>query len=166
MDEGDQGLATSASAETNADETKRPIGAQVSRAMVNVYKTQFGRGPVKAHTHWAGSDMLVCVLEDSLTPAEINLRKLGEHARLRDLRTLFQYSSVKDFVDPVEEITGREVRAFLSGIDVANDVSTETFLFVPQNGEPDQPRDRQVDAAIEAATRLIEVDSEGAATSE
>jgi uncharacterized protein YbcI len=141
MDEGDQVLATvPALAETNGDATERPIGARVSRAMVSVYKTQFGRGPVKAHTHWAGEDILICVLEDSLTPAEINLRNLGEHARLRDLRTLFQYSSVKDFVDPIEEITGRKVRSFLSGIDVANDVSTETFLFVSRNGEQGPPR--------------------------
>jgi len=132
MNEDDRGTATTGLAVTNGDATERPTLTQVSRAMVSVYKSQFGRGPVKAHSHWAGSDILICVLEDSLTPAEINLRKLGEHARLRDLRTLFQYSSVSDFVDPIEEITGRKVRSFLSGIDTAEDVSIETFVFFPR----------------------------------
>jgi uncharacterized protein YbcI len=144
MHEDEQGLATSAVAETNgnanADATERPIVTQISRAMVKVYKSQFGRGPVKVHPHWAGSDILICVLEESLTPAEINLRKLGEHARLRDLRTLFQYASVKEFVDPIEDITGRKVRSFISGIDAAEDVSTETFILFPRDGTQGQSR--------------------------
>jgi hypothetical protein len=37
--------------------------------------------------------MLVTVLEDTLTPAERNLVKLGEHQRLRDLRLFFQYET-------------------------------------------------------------------------
>jgi uncharacterized protein YbcI len=144
MYEDDPGTATPSSAVTNGDATERPLLAQVSRAMVSVYKSQFGRGPVKVHSHWAGDDILLCVLEDSLTPAEINLRKLGEHARLRDLRTLFQYCSVGDFVDPVEEITGRKVRSFLSGIDTAEDVSIETFVFFPrEDQQQDQSRAEQ-----------------------
>jgi len=59
---------------------------QVSNEMVKLYKHQFGRGPTKARTVWAGSDSLVCQLEDTLTPAERNLVKMGEHQRLRDLR--------------------------------------------------------------------------------
>lgn len=134
MDDDTRATARAAVADTNGNGRALSENAQVSRAMVAVYKSQFGRGPVKAHAEWAGDDVLVCVLEDSLTPAEINLRKVGEFARLRDLRTLFQSCSAEAFVKPVEEITGRQVRSFLSGIDVAEDVSTETFVFHPRNG--------------------------------
>jgi len=43
---------------------------------------------------------------------------MGEHDRLREARMLFQYATVKEFVEPVEEITGRTVRSFISGLDL------------------------------------------------
>ena len=49
-----------------------------SKEMVRLYKEQFGRGPTKARAAWAGPDTLVCTLEDTLTPAERNLLRLGE----------------------------------------------------------------------------------------
>jgi uncharacterized protein YbcI len=109
--------------------------AEISRAMVRLYKVQFGRGPVKARSAWAGPDMLVSALEDTFTPAERNLAEMGEHQRLRDVRMYFQYATVSDFVKPVEEITGRTVRAFLSAIDTRTDVAMETFVFYPRGEE-------------------------------
>jgi hypothetical protein len=37
---------------------------------VRLYKEQFGRGPTKARTEFASLDIVICTLEDSLTPAE------------------------------------------------------------------------------------------------
>jgi uncharacterized protein YbcI len=109
--------------------------AEISRAMVSLYKEQFGRGPVAARSEWAGTDMLVCRLEGSLTQAEQNMRALGEHQRLRDIRMFFQYATVKGFVEPVERITGRTVRSFISGIDTEEDVSVEVFVFHPPGSD-------------------------------
>jgi uncharacterized protein YbcI len=109
--------------------------AEVSRTMVKLYKEQFGRGPVKARSNWAGGDILVCTLEESLTPAEKSLREMGEHQRLRDVRMFFQYATVRGFVEPVERITGRTVRSFISGIDTEEDVAMETFVFYPRGSE-------------------------------
>ena len=103
--------------------------------MVKLYKEQFGRGPVMARSHWAGDDILVCVLEESLTPAEKNLRAMGEHQRLRDVRMFFQYATVKGFIEPVERIFDRPVRSFISGIDTETDTSLETFIFYPRGEE-------------------------------
>ena len=111
------------------------VTATVSNAMVKLYKEQFGRGPTKARTNFAGSDILICTLEDSLTPAERSLVKLGEHQRLRDVRMFFQYASEDEFRGTVEEITGRKVRAFVSGIDTGQDVSVEVFYFEPNGDE-------------------------------
>ena len=105
--------------------------AQISRAMVRLYKDHFGRGPVRARTYWAGDDILICALEDTLTPAEKNLRDMGEHQRLRDVRMFFQYATVDEFVEPIERITGRTVRGFVSGIDTEEDISIETFFLHP-----------------------------------
>lgn len=103
----------------------------ISNAMVRLYKEMFGRGPTKARTNFAGADTLVATLEDSMTPAERNLVALGELQRLRDMRMFFQYASEKEFRGTVEQLTGRQVWAFVSGFDAANDVATEVFYLVP-----------------------------------
>ena len=109
------------------------ILADVSREMVRLYKEQFGRGPTKARTDWAGPDVLITVLEDTLTPAERNLTRLGEHQKVRDMRTFFQYATVPDFCGPVERLTGRRVRAFLSAIDTrVEGLAMETFVLHPE----------------------------------
>jgi len=108
----------------------------VSNVMVRLHKEQFGRGPTSARTHWAGTDTLVCTLEDTFTPAERNLVTMGEHQRLRDTRMYFQYATVREFCEPVEAIVGRKVRAFVSGIDTeAEGLVTELFVFHPEGYE-------------------------------
>jgi uncharacterized protein YbcI len=109
------------------------VQMQISNEMVRLYKDQFGRGPTKARTNWAGPDILVCVLEDTLTPAERNLVTMGEHQRLRDLRMFFQYAIVPEFCEPVERLTGRKVRAFHSSIDtLADGMAIEVFALHPE----------------------------------
>ena len=104
---------------------------EVSNAMVRLYKEHFGRGPTKARTAYAGPDTLISTLEESMTPAEYNMAALGEHQRLRDIRMFFQHATEKEFVEVVERITGRKVRAFVSGIDTHQDVSSEVFYLEP-----------------------------------
>jgi uncharacterized protein YbcI len=119
--------------EQAATHEKFSVQMQISNEMVRLYKDQFGRGPTKARTNWAGSDIIVTVLEDTLTPAERNLVRFGEHQRLRDLRTFFQYASVREFCEPVERLTGRKVRAFHSSIDTKVDgMSVEVFALHPE----------------------------------
>jgi uncharacterized protein YbcI len=120
-------------AATNRDSHESDTLA-ISNAMVALYKEQFGRGPTKTRTHWVGPDLITVTLEDTLTPAEHNLVKDGEHQRLRDLRLYFQYANVREFCEPIERITGRTVRAFISGIDTeADGLSVETFVLHPKD---------------------------------
>jgi uncharacterized protein YbcI len=106
--------------------------AQVSNEMVRIYKEQFGRGPTHSRALWSSDDVLTVVLEDTLTPAERTLVVMGQHERLRETRMFFQYASVREFCEPVERLTGRTVRAFISGIDSeVGGVSIETFILYP-----------------------------------
>ncbi len=115
----------------------------ISNEMVRLYKQQFGRGPTKARTSWAGPDVLIVVLEDTLTPAERNLVRLGEHGRLRESRSFFQYASVREFCEPIERLTGRKVRAFISGVDtVVDGLSVETFVLHPPGSDAPSRIDR------------------------
>jgi uncharacterized protein YbcI len=118
---------------TQSEPVDFSVAAAISNEMVRLYKRQFGRGPTSTRTLFAGPDTIVVVLEDTLTPAERNLVALGEHQRLRDMRTFFQYAAVREFCEPIERLTGRKVRAFLSSIDtVADGLSVETFLLHPE----------------------------------
>jgi uncharacterized protein YbcI len=117
-------------------EAEPSLLAAISREMVRLYKDQFGRGPTSARTNWAGPDMLVTLLTDTLTPAERNLVKLREHQRLRDTRTFFQYATVTEFCEPVERLTGRKVKAFFSSIDTQVDgACIEGFLLHPAGSD-------------------------------
>jgi uncharacterized protein YbcI len=103
----------------------------VSVEMVRLYKEHFGR-PRRATTHWAGPDALVVFLEDTLTETERRMVNAGYHQRLRDKRGSVQYSTVRQFCEPIERLTGRKVRSFLSATDTeADGLSMETFLLHP-----------------------------------
>jgi uncharacterized protein YbcI len=109
---------------------------QLSNEMVRLFKEQFGRGPTSARTVWAGPDTISVTLENTLTPAERNLVKLGQHERLRETRMFFQYASVAEFCEPVERLTGRKVRAFISGVDTAVEgLCVETFVLHPEGSD-------------------------------
>jgi len=108
----------------------------ISNEIAGLFKSQFGRGPTRARTYWAGEDAIVVVLEDTLTPAERNLVEMGEHQRLRDSRMFFQYATVRELCEPVERLTGRRVWAFASAIDTEVDgLSVETFVLHPPGYE-------------------------------
>lgn len=105
---------------------------EISNAMVRLHKEQFGRGPTRARSYFAGADALVCVLDDALLPAERKLVALGEQSRVRESRLAFQAATADDFTKAVERITGRKVRAFGSAFDPDADTVFENFAFEPQ----------------------------------
>ena len=136
--------------------------AEVSAAMVRIYKELFGRGPTRTRTDFAGPDTLACVLEDTLTQAERSMLEIGAHERLRELRMFFQYSHEETFraeirlaaggheqmvldarraiqgvmrdeaVAMVEAATGRTVRAFMSDSTIEPDLAVEVFVLEPE----------------------------------
>src|SRR3954471_15094049 len=105
-------MGTDEQRDGHPESESKSVLLHVSNEMVRLYKTQFGRGPTKVRTNWAGPDTLITTLENSLTPAERNLAALGEHQRLRDMRMFFQYAIETEFRGAVEQLTGREVWAF------------------------------------------------------
>ncbi len=113
----------------------RGLLSAISTEMVRIYKDQFGRGPTRVRSEWAGPEIIIVTLEETFTPAERSLRKMGEHQRLRDLRLLFQYAEIRKFCEPVERITGRTVRGFFSSVDTEIDAACETFLLHPAGYE-------------------------------
>ncbi|MDQ1702958.1 MAG: hypothetical protein QOF57_2210 [Frankiaceae bacterium] len=124
----------------NGDPSQSPSAghmlAKLSNAMVGIYKGDFGRGPTRSVSYFAGPDAIVCILRDSLTKAEQRLVEIGEDERMRETRLIFQHASEDKFRAAVEEVTGRKVESFVSGIDVHVDLSIEFFTLEPEtNGD-------------------------------
>jgi uncharacterized protein YbcI len=113
-------------------EQRQSVLSEISREMVRLYKEQFGRGPTKARTDFAGADVVITTLENTFTPAEQRLAEMGEDQRLRDTRLYFQYATDEEFRSVVERILGRRVRAFNSSIDTKADVCVEVFHLEPR----------------------------------
>jgi hypothetical protein len=106
--------------------------------------------------HGVGHSLIVVALHDTLTAAERNLQRMGEHERLRDVRTFFQYATVQGFCEPIERITGRRVRSFVGGMDTQTDMADRGLRAVarghrrptalggrrhePSAGQPRRPR--------------------------
>src|SRR3954453_5684234 len=101
----------------------------VSNAMVKLHKEQFGRGPTSAQSNFAGPDALMCVLQDALLPAERKMVELGDEGRVRETRIAFQAATQDEFVNAVEQIVHRKVRAFGSAVDPEANVVVENFFF-------------------------------------
>jgi uncharacterized protein YbcI len=121
-------MATNAEPQTESKvDAPDSVRAEISREMVRLYKEQFGRGPTRVKTDFAGPDVVVCTLEESFTPAERSLVEMGEHQRMRDTRLYFQHATEEEFRTTIERILSRKVRAFLSGLDTVTDVSAEVF---------------------------------------
>jgi uncharacterized protein YbcI len=114
------------------DERSGLLMVELSNGMVRLYKDLFGRGPTKARTSYAGPDIIVATLENSLTRPERNMAAAGDHERLRELRSYFQYQAEAEFRAVVERVTGRTVRAFVSGMDTREDVASEVFYLHPR----------------------------------
>jgi uncharacterized protein YbcI len=111
--------------------------AAVSNALVSLHKEQFGRGPTRAWSNFAGGDVLVCVLENALLPAERVMVQLGDQQRVREARAALQAATSDKFIDAVESIVHRKVVAFASAIDPDQDIVWEIFNFEPGGPQGD-----------------------------
>jgi uncharacterized protein YbcI len=124
--------STASTESTEVTDHRQSVLSEISKEMVRLYKEQFGRGPTKARTNFAGPDIVISTLEESFTPAEQKLADMGEHQRLRDTRLYFQHATEDEFREIIERVLGREVRAFNSAVDTEADVCVEVFHLKPQ----------------------------------
>ena len=104
---------------------------EISNAMVHLYKSAFGRGPTQARARFAGNDVIVVVLRDTMTTGERRLAALGQHQRLREHRLLLHDTVEGEMRAAVERILSRPTLALIGGIDPQRDLAVETFLLAP-----------------------------------
>lgn len=99
------------------------IGARVAELHANYY----GKGPSE-YQAYALPGVIVVVLEETFTPAEVTMIERGEGDPIVDIRRRFQRVMEDDFKAIVEQATGSCVRAFISDVHMEARVSVEVFL--------------------------------------
>lgn len=104
--------------------------ADISRALVHLYKECYGKGPTKARTYISG-DLIVCLLEGGFVRAERTLRDAGRGDAVSDQREALQEVLRSRFVETIEEVTERKVNTFISGVDLQTETNAELFVLEP-----------------------------------
>ncbi len=103
------------------------LNAAVTSALVGIHTEYLGRGPRTASTFHHGN-VLVTLMYDVLTRAENTLVENEHGEAVTQMRHRFQETMAADFRAAVERLTGRQVRAFISGNNLAPDIAAEIFI--------------------------------------
>ena len=111
---------------------QRSVTMELSSALVALHKEQFGRGPTRARTEFAGPDMMVTMFHDALLPAERALVDLGESLRVQEARVFFQEATRDRFIETIERVVSRKVISFHSTCDPRAGIVLEIAVFEPR----------------------------------
>jgi uncharacterized protein YbcI len=89
-----------------------------------------GRGPTRARTT-IGENIIVCVIGATLTKGEQSLVGDGEAEVVLHSRRAFQDTIQAEAIKAVQELSGRNVVAFMSNNHIAPDPAVEVFVLEP-----------------------------------
>jgi len=110
------------------------FSSAISDAMVRVLSRYTGRGATSSWT-MLGKDLIICVMGDALTKGERSLVEHGKREAVLEIRKAFQESMAKDAIAVVEELSRRQVAAFMSNNSIDPDLAVEIFILEPLAGE-------------------------------
>jgi uncharacterized protein YbcI len=103
----------------------------VTDAMVALHQRYHHRAPVTAKTLLLEGDLLACVLGGVYTTVEQTMIELQHSTVVQDTRSAFQDAMAHKFIAAVEELSGRDVLAFISNHHVGPDIEIELFMLKP-----------------------------------
>jgi uncharacterized protein YbcI len=102
--------------------------AAISTSIVAILREHYGRGPMRAKTY-AVDDIIVVVMRGSgFTPLEQTIMDSGEPERVVAMREDFQRVMQARYKRTIQQLTGRDVVAFLSQAHVDPDITVEMFF--------------------------------------
>jgi uncharacterized protein YbcI len=120
-------VATDPDAPASDDLVGGKLSAAISNAIVRLYRDYLGRGPTRARTS-IRDDLIVVVMEDTLTKAERTLVAGGEEQEVMRTRASFQRTMKQDMIAAVEQLAKRNVTASMSANHIDPDLACEIFV--------------------------------------
>jgi uncharacterized protein YbcI len=110
------------------------LRADISTAIVGLYKQHYGKGPIHCRTYLE-PNLVVVVLGEGYTPSEQTMFEGGKWYEVRQARQTWQDSMQVRFVETIEQLTGRKVAAFLSANRQDPDFAVELFVLEPEEAK-------------------------------
>jgi uncharacterized protein YbcI len=104
-----------------------PLRQDISNTIVTLFKQRFGRGPTTCRTYLE-ADLVVLVMSGGYTAGEQTMFEAGKWYDVRQARLAWQDSMEAHFVDAIERLTERTVRAFMSANHQDPDITVELFV--------------------------------------
>ena len=104
-----------------------PLRQDISNAIVTLFKQRFGRGPTSCRTYLE-SDLVVLVMSGGYTAAEQTMFEAGKWHDVRRARMAWQDSMQAMFIETIERLTHRSVKAFMSANHQGPDITVELFV--------------------------------------
>lgn len=115
------------------------LNAAISNAVVGVFRDYLGRGPTRARA-FVRDNVVVVLLEDTLTKAEKVLVDQGQAEAMMQMRRAVQHTMRKSLSEAVTQLTGRQVIAFMSDNHPDPDYAAEVFVLEGAPGQDGRPR--------------------------
>jgi uncharacterized protein YbcI len=115
----------------NAPLTGDALLLAVTDAMVALHRRYHHRDPVTAKTLLLGGDLLACVLSGVYTDVEKTMIELQHTTIVQETRSAFQNAMQHKFISAIEDLSGRDVLAFISNHHVGPDIEIELFVLRP-----------------------------------
>jgi uncharacterized protein YbcI len=122
----------------DAADMREPVGdgqgtlrQDISTALVSLYKQHLGKGPTRCRTYLQ-PELVIVVLGEGYTAAEQTMFEGGRWYEVREARQIWQDTMKERFVETIQRLTGRTVRAFLSANHQGPDLAVEMFVLDPE----------------------------------
>jgi uncharacterized protein YbcI len=122
------------SAEPSGNQWPGELLSAISNRMVQLHKQYYGKGPTKARSYVMG-DLVVCLMRGGFTRAEETLINSGRARIVHEQRGEFQTALKSEFVDGIEDITGRRVIAFMSNTHDDPPLIVQMFVLEHEDGD-------------------------------
>ena len=104
-----------------------PLRQDISNTIVTLFKQHFGRGPKSCRTYLE-ADLVVLVMSGGYTAGEQTMFEAGRWHDVRRARLAWQDSMEARFVEAIERLTHRSVKAFMSTNHQGPDITVELFV--------------------------------------
>jgi uncharacterized protein YbcI len=107
------------------------LGATIANELGKMISDFVGRGATRSRA-FVHNDLILLLLEDGATRAEVNLVAAGHSELVRHQRDALQRAMEDDLVSAIERLTGRTVRTFISGLSTPGESAVEVFVLEPE----------------------------------
>jgi uncharacterized protein YbcI len=106
----------------------------IANAVVQIVREYTGRGPTQSRAS-IRDNVVVVLLQETMLKAEHSLVNNDKAGLVVEMRRSFQQTMRADLSAAVEQLTEREVIAFLSDSHLEPDYSVEVFVLAPEEPE-------------------------------